>query len=819
MSHVIQPGASMHGIALRHDFQQSPVGSLAGRGVQQAQAQAPRSLGRVLSDVGRGIQGLASRALNAVTPHGVRADSKFRAGLKETGAQVGELLGALSHGKGHQVDGAAAQRVLRGLGAAAEPLTSRGLPYGKAIEQRAAVHLAKMTPAQRQALHTGLAMAQNSALKDDPTLAAVSRAMEQRAVEQGVPALQQGLDLAIAMVAQEAQDKGVTGRAFDELYNTAREVLTVQGFGGLPADELKHLQRALVLQALDQRLDTDDMPSFIATATLINQLPSRELHALMHEERTLAGADIFNAPTAVMGAIGRRADVLEQQLGASLGALLARSSPAEDDPAGILHAPQSFARDVADAGQALADLRQHCELHDMHFPPALAEAHARTLDHLERYLDNPTHLAQLPELSAAQLHGMQRGLQQIGVEAGQAEMTADAARRREAALDDHAQVLAPGLQALAQGQLPQALDALAGAQARADAALSVHMALGLKVEGADEIMDLRDRLIGHALGRLDDAALQALSARLHSPQAEALMDALGEAASALLSGGSSLQDVDEDAGRALYTRSTDLMLLRSQVDSQLQQRGLAAPPPAWAGELDAAQVIRAQYGVAMNPGGGVNVHAGRAGPAMQEAVQGNVEGMVARPDSLPRHAQFPQVSSAFMADLPRARYAITDAGGSQPLFDPQAPDRDGATRSAIAQLQQLAGGNDELVLLASRLAHQGSLAGLQEALLTPQGLLRLPDGTPGRLMGTERVDYGFASDGEGGLLLRVNYDVQDATHFLPAPRSASEGIGSPVELDAQRSNSQFNFTLHIGADLSVRVSEPVQYRYDAQRAA
>lgn len=818
MSHVIQPGASMHGIALRHDFQQSPLGSLAGRNVQQGQAQPPRSLGRVFSDVGRGIQSLATRVLNAVTPHGVRAESKFRAGLKETGAQVGELLGALSHGNGHQADGAAAQGVLRGLRDAARPLTSRGLSYEQAIEQRAAVHLARMTPAQRQALHTGLAMAQGSALKDDPALAAVRRAMEQRAVEQGVPALQAGLDLAIAMVAKETQDKGITGRAFDELYHTARNVLAAQGFGGLPAGELKHLQRALVLQALEQRLDTDDMPSFMAAATLINHLPSRELHALMHEERTLGGADLFNAPTAVLGAIGRRADLLEQQLGGGLAALLARRTPAEDDPGGILHAPQRFARDVEGAGQALADLRQHCELHDMHFPPALAADHARALTHLEAYLGNPTHLLQLPELSASQLHGMQRGLQQLGVQAGQADMTLDAARRREAAIGAHDQALAPGLQALAQGQLPAALDALAAAQSRADAALAVHMALGMKVEGADEIMDLRDRLVGHSLAKLDDGTLQALSARLHSPQADALMDTLGETGSALVSGGAATQDVDDGAGRALYNRATDLQLLRLLVDRQLEQRALPAPPPAWAGPLDAAQLVRTHFGVAAGADGSVRVLAGQAGPQMQEAVQDNIADMVARPDSLPRHAQFTQVSQAFMADLPRASYAITDAGGSRALFDPQAGDRAGATRSAIDQLHQLAGGNDELVLLASRLAHQGSLAGLQAALLTPQGLLRLEDGTPGRLMGTEHVDYRFASDGDGGLLLQVDYAVSDATHFLPAPRNASEGIGSPVELDAQRSSSQFNFTLHIGADLSVRVSEPVQFRFDAVRA-
>src|SRR5690606_30640551 len=144
---------------------------------------------------------------------------------------------------------------------------------------------------------------------------------------------------------------------------------------------------------------------------------------------------------------------------------------------------------------------------------------------------NPTHLLQLPELSSSQLHAMQRGLQQLGVESGQAEMTADAARRRQESLDAYAQALQPGLEALAAGDLPTALDALATAQQRADDAMSVHINLGMKVDGADQIMDLRDSMVAHALGKLDGSTLEALAVRLHSPEADTLVDTLGDAAS------------------------------------------------------------------------------------------------------------------------------------------------------------------------------------------------------------------------------------------------------------------------------------------------
>ena len=819
MSHIIQPGASLHGIALNHDFQQSPLGSLGGRSVQQGQAQAPRSLGRVLSDVGRSIQSLASRVLNAVTPHGVRAESKVRAGLKETSAQVGELLGALSHSSSHAVDGASVQQLLGQLHQATAPLTSRGLPHAQAIAERAAVHLAQMTPAQRQALHTGLAMAENSALKGDPTLAVLRRTMEQRAVEQGIPALQDRLDLAIAMVAKESQQKGITGRAFADLYNSARDVLKAQGFGGLPPEKLEHLQRALILQALERRLDPDDLPTFQATAQMINHLPSRELHALMHEETGIGQDAIFNASTTVMGAIGRRADLLEQQLGTGFAALLQRQPNAEDDPRGILHAPQDFAREVAQLGQALADLREHTDLHGMHFPPQLSEAYAQSVGFLESYLDNPAHLMQLPELNARQLHGLQRGLQQLGVEAGQTALTADAARRRTEAGNAYTQALLPGLQALAQGQAQAALELLAQAQPLAKQAMDVHMQLGMKVDGADQIMALRDTLMQQAIDSLDTQTLQALSASLNSQQLDTLMDTLVQASVPLLSGGPDMEGLDQNLGRTLFDRNSDLGLLRVMVDQRLQEQGVDAPPPQWPGDaLDMAQLLRAQYQVVLNDNGSVNVQSGLGGSAVQHRMQANIDDLAGRPESLPRHAQYQQVSQAFIADLTRDDYRIADDNGQHALFDPQVGGRDAAIQAALTQLDQLTGGNPELMLLASRLAHQGSLAGLIHALGSQQSPLRLDDGTPGRLMGPEHTAYTFSSDDEGGLLLRVDYSVHNATHFLPSPRNASEGIGRPVELDAPQSSAQFGFTLHIGADLSVQISEPLRYSYQMQRA-
>ncbi|QEA13172.1 hypothetical protein [Comamonas flocculans] len=817
MPPAIQPGASMHGIALRHDFQQSPVGQLGGRQIQQGQAQPARSAGRVLSDIGRGIQSLASRALNAVTPHGVRSGSKFRAGLKESGAQLGELLGALSHGRGHMADGATALRLLQALPTTARPATSRGLAYADLIEQRTAVHLANMSPAQREALHAGLAMAENSALKGDPTLAAVRRAMEQGAVEAAVAALREPLDLAISMVAEEAADKGITGRAFQELYNTAREVLEQQGFRNVPRDELRHMQRALVLQALEQRTSqAQDAGELEPLASMVNKLPTRELHALMNETRQLAGHDATTASFVVMGAIGLRAEQLEQTLTTGFAALLSHAGLApEDDPGGPLHSPQAYMRQVAEMGQALAELREHSEVHDLRFPEAVNAAHARVLAHLEDYL-TPDHLLQLSELNSSQLHAFGQGLRALGVQAGQAQVAADANRRREEVLSAYAQGAQAALTALATGNLAACLQGLARAQPLGDEALQVHMNLGMKAEGADEIMDFRARLMERAMQEMDTPALQALSQRLNSQVMEELASELSNSASLLLSGGQSTEAFDPRLGATMFDRVTDIHLLREAVGNALQARELVAGEPGWAGQApQVRELLLAQYGVALTPDDRLVVRFGRGGPAVQDALKANIDAMVARPQTDPPHDVHGQVTAGFIKDLPRARYAIaTDGGQARELLDAGVADANARMAGAVAQLRALAGNNDALLMLATRLANQNVQAGMQAVMLTQSSPLRLDDGTPGRVMGVEHNDYRFESDGEGGLLLTVKHETSNISMFFPAPRNASEGLGAPVLMQPEQSRVQYRFALHIGADLSVRMHEPLEYSYE-----
>ncbi|QXL83616.1 hypothetical protein [Comamonas sp. NLF-1-9] len=659
-------------------------------------------------------------------------------------------------------------------------------------------------------------MAENSALKGDPTLAAVRRAMEQSVVEAGMAALREPLDQAIAVVAQEASDKGITGRAFQELYNTAHEVLQQQGFRNLPRDELRHMQRALVLQALEQRSSrAQNAGELEPLASMVNKLPTRELHALMNETRQLAGHDATTASFVVMGAVGLRAEQLEKTLTAGFATLFSHADIApEEDPGGPLRDPQAYTREVARMGQALAELREHSDVHSLHFPEAVDAAYARVLAHLEDYL-TPDHLSQLSELNSSQLHAFGQGLRALGVDAGQAQVAADANRRREGVLNAYAQGAQAALTALAAGNLAAGLQGLARAQSLGNEALQVHVNLGMKAEGADEIMDFRARLMERAMQDMDGPALQALSQRLNSQVVEELASELSNSASLLLSGGQATDAFDPRLGATMFDRFTDIHLLREAVGNALQARELAAGEPGWAGQApQVRELLLAQYGVVVTPDDRLVVRFGQGGPAVQDAMKLNIDVMVARPQTDPPHDVHAQVTAGFIKDLPRSRYAIgADGGQVRELLDAGVADANARMAGAVAQLRALTGDNDALLMLASRLANQNVQAGMQTVMLTQSSPLRLDDGTPGRVMGAEHNDYRFESDGDGGLLLTVKHETSNISMFFPAPRNASEGLGAPVLMQPEQSRVQYRFALHIGADLSVRMREPLEYSY------
>jgi hypothetical protein len=133
-----------------------------------------------------------------------------------------------------------------------------------------------------------------------------------------------------------------------------------------------------------------------------------------------------------------------------------------------------------------------------------------------------------------------------------------------------------------------------------------------------------------------------------------------------------------------------------------------------------------------------------------------------------------------------------------------------ARLAAVKDLKALAGGKAKLLMNVSKFMNQNVLAGIEHAMLTEESPLRLPDGSPGRLVGQSHVSFHVDSDGDSGLLLRCDYAIRDCTHFMKVPG------GELVALRPGTSQAHFTFEVSIRPDGSASLSDPVKLRYDVQ---
>ncbi|HZY20492.1 MAG TPA: hypothetical protein VFE82_18630 [Ramlibacter sp.] len=811
-------GASLHGVALNQDFGHSPVGRLGTRTVQSASAQGPRAgaAGGIVAQA----KGLATRVLDAATPHGLRAQSKVRAGLEATSARVGDLIGALSKTGSHKVDGAAALAAMRDIAAAAEPLTSRGAAYDAVLQQRIDVHLTNMSTRQLTELKDGLALARNSALQADASAAghlallatSTQKELVQRMVGEAVQRMQPVLDKSIAEVPR---GPAAVDYQYGACYGIAANLLAEHG-----QDGSRDMQRALVKEAINTLVDSGTLDA-VAVGQAVKLLPSREQRDLLDTTTHLGAEPPFTLERLLSGAVGVRAEQSETSFLAAADRLLAHGEPAVDDPRGPLRDPRGFAGEIVEAARHLHALRTHSDVHDLRIGTQVDPKLARLVAHLEGML-RPSNL--LPgELNHEQLRDVRDGLAKLGVERGSDQLSAEVDLRKAAVVGACDTEVLAAATAAARGELGGMLRALERAQERGTTALLTHQKLGERIDDADKIMQFRHRLVMGAVAQLPEAQLQQVFAVLNSPEGRALAAACSEAGMALLPGMDSMEGRDPALGKRMFDTGIDLQMLELAVGDTLRAGGIALPSLPDDHAYAVADLgprgqaaLREAFGADVSTDGRVNVKIGVAGPAAQKIFQQNLAAVAAgRP---PEHVEAQLgtgVCEAFWKDLPRAHYVVREDGGTRSLLEraaraDDAPAREGQLRAAIAQVRALAGGSDALLMHLSRYANQNLLAGIQEMMLSPESPVRLPDGTPGRLMGPERITYTMGRDGEDGLSLRVDYAIRAADFFMdPAG-------GTMHPLDPQGSHAHFTFEIAIAPDGQARVSDPLQFLYELQ---
>jgi hypothetical protein len=175
-----------------------------------------------------------------------------------------------------------------------------------------------------------------------------------------------------------------------------------------------------------------------------------------------------------------------------------------------------------------------------------------------------------------------------------------------------------------------------------------------------------------------------------------------------------------------------------------------------------------------------------------------------------------RVATALWLDLKRASYIVQVDGPGEPLmgkFRVRGFPGVNHRQVAVRRLRELACGNALLLATLSRVANTNAMAGIHAAMRTPSSPIRLPDGTPGRLLGRGHACFVIRNDGEGGLRVRCDYAIVDAKRFVAV---GAEGR-RPITL-AEGMGAHFSYEVAIASDGTVRMAQPLVFGCDPQPA-
>lgn len=175
------------------------------------------------------------------------------------------------------------------------------------------------------------------------------------------------------------------------------------------------------------------------------------------------------------------------------------------------------------------------------------------------------------------------------------------------------------------------------------------------------------------------------------------------------------------------------------------------------------------------------------------------------------HGQRPTgVTETMWKDLPRATYAIEQADGSViELVSPSARLAQNAPelRDVLGSLQDELKLNANQLLGHSQLANQSLWVGLETLTQSPESPVRLPDGTPGFLMGKPSDTFTFRKGRDGEVYVRCQHELSSVSVFSDpvSPQNTS--------LDESKSRACFSMEYMVTADGKVSVTQPLVSSY------
>ena len=358
-------------------------------------------------------------------------------------------------------------------------------------------------------------------------------------------------------------------------------------------------------------------------------------------------------------------------------------------------------------------------------------------------------------------------------------------------------------------------------------AVLARQALDGRGMSSEDMVAFRSTLAKEALQGLAIEDLGAMFATLNSPEMKSVYGSLVDMADVLL------RDPETEAvSTRLSGACGQLDELGLLVRTVLGERGIHLPDLPDEDRYD-LQTLSAQghaaisqaFGVEAGQGGVVLVKVATAGPGFQQSFERNLRAMQTSPESDPArvlHDGRPTgVANGFWQDLLRSDYNITAADGTTaPLINrigvAALPDdqRDAPMLASVASLRALTGNNAPLLMMVSQFACQNVLAGLFGVIAsnTPDSPIQLPDGTRGAFVsGRENTTYHLESDGDGGVLMRIDYNRMGVRDMMTKD-------GTMQSLNPAASHFNASVELSFTRDQQMTVSDPLIYGYDAQPA-
>lgn len=571
---------------------------------------------------------------------------------------------------------------------------------------------------------------------------------------------------------------------------------------------------------------------------LVTDMAQQALAALAPEDRdavlgaapseVLARLATSHADKGVHAAVARtieeRTELLHAQAQSLAEPLLARQL---GDKALVLDGSNAaaFVKDLDALAASVHALKAHTKATGLAFPQAVDATLAKLLGPLEDRIQSPR--ANLPALTDAEFGLLREGLKALGVPDSAKALQTEADRRLAPGLAQVQTQLVASFAALLAGQPAQVLGSAQALNGAMNQAIEQRKAVLNDLQGAPEIMRLREGQVRQALGQLPEAQLFELFAQLQSPRFAALQEGLYAAVDAANNGRR------DDVGRDITQMAVILDELKGQVLDQMEARGVKLPRDPDTGRLimpsqderftaknlsqDLRDTLRAQFGVAVDVEGRAVLQSGVVRSDALAVMAPLVEFAPSKPPEVKALTTGVGVSNQMYMDAFRSMAVAVEG---MPGLDRSNWDTlDDSTKEArIAALgTQLLGvvGNDPAKLMTlTDLMHQGMAAGFEVLLHSPANPIKLANGeavVPRKAAdgGRDQLSMQVRRDPTSGdVYVRLNFDQNPTGSMVRADGSS---------IQANQNTSYFSYSYEAKVDFAngkLEISGPVGFRYN-----